>query len=114
MPSNPYKITPVDQMPGRRQTGPEGSLYDAALEDVLASKARYVKVEVPGRKPASITAGLKQAIARKPRRYGRLAVRQRGDQVFIEQSESQRQRTTQQRRATQRATTARTRQKKAA
>ncbi len=84
-----YKLTPVDQLPGRRTAG-ERSIYLDALDDALKGGNRLVRIEVPGRKPASVTAALKDAIGRNPRRYGKLAVHQRGEQVYLERRETTR------------------------
>ena len=82
-----YKITPVDQLPGRKATT-QASIYTEALEDAIKSGSRFVKIEVSGRKPASVAAALKDTIGRDQRRYGRLVVHRRGDQVFVEQREA--------------------------
>jgi len=88
-----YKITPVDELPGRRSRTQE-SIYTEALDDALKSGSRFVRIDVSGRKPASIAAALKDAISRDPRRYGRLGVHRRGDQVFVERRETARGRRT--------------------
>ena len=86
-----YKLTPVDNLPGRRQNSAQRSVYLDVLDDVLKSRSDFLRVEVPGPKPASIAAGLKEAIKRDPGRYGTLSVRQRGSQIYLERGEAARQ-----------------------
>jgi len=43
-----------------------------------------MRTEIPGRKPASITVGLKEAIRRDPNRFGTFAVHQRAGHAFLE------------------------------
>lgn len=82
-----YKVTPVDELPGRRAKD-RRSMYLDVLDEVARTGSRVVKVEISGRKPASITAGLKEAIARDASRYGAFAVHQRGGEVFLERRET--------------------------
>jgi len=78
-----YRITPVDELPGRRATSQQ-SVYLDVLDEATKSASKFMKVEIPGRKPASITAGLKEAIRRDQKRFGSFAVHQRAGQVFLE------------------------------
>jgi hypothetical protein len=82
-----YKVTPVEHLPTRRHTGVR-SVYPDVVDDVLKTGSKFVKIELSGRKPNTLAAGLKDAISRDPERYGAFVVRQRGCQVFVERRDT--------------------------
>jgi hypothetical protein len=55
-----YRLVPED-IPPRR--GGRGSVYPSVLEDFLKADVRSARVELEGRKPDNIAAGLRKAAA---------------------------------------------------
>jgi hypothetical protein len=53
------------------------------LDEAARSASRFLKIDIPDRKPASIAAGLKEAIRRDPNRFGTFTVYRRAGQVFL-------------------------------